>query len=259
MKGEYMTAWIRSFRLPVVILAVLLTVVSFKISDQIDSVLLPALTVAITAIGYMLQNDWRDRFHDMKKGKFLASRAPKQFLALTITVWIAALVCTALMWKQDYRLSWLPISVIMLGLVHPETRHFFLLPQITTSLITASTVLFPMFLGRGSETLWLLFTSVALIIFSREIIKDLDDMHIDKGYKRTLPLAIGGQNAATVAVGILAMSSFALLALPHLFFIGIPFLLASAICLLMKMGHAIAKIILDAGMGTTLVFILLVN
>jgi 4-hydroxybenzoate polyprenyltransferase len=146
--------WIKALRLPAVLLAGLLTLASFKISGLLLSeAILPALTVILVASAYMVQNDWRDRFHDVKKGKTLAFSQSNKFLLFVVIIWTLALVSIVLTWRQDDRFGVFLVSIFLLGLVHPETRRIALVPITLTAVISASSALFPVFIGRNSSDL----------------------------------------------------------------------------------------------------------
>ncbi len=64
-----MKNWIKALRLSIVLMAGLLTIVAFKLAGHINEWFLPTLIVVSIGSATMMQNDLRDRFHDLKKKK----------------------------------------------------------------------------------------------------------------------------------------------------------------------------------------------
>jgi 4-hydroxybenzoate polyprenyltransferase len=186
-----MKHWLKSLRLPIVLFASFLVIISFQLVHHLDRAPLPTIVVTVIACATMVQNDWRDRTHDRKKGKLLASDRPNHFFLWTLMLWLIAIAIVVYGSSSNPRFGILPILAIVAGMVYSETRHITLLPLLFAALISAAPILFPIFLGFSSPLLVWLFVATATIILSREIIKDIDDVIIDRGYKKTLPLLVG--------------------------------------------------------------------
>jgi len=174
-----MKPWIQSLRPAVSILAGLLTLASFKVAGlSSPSWLIPGAVIAIFS-AIMVHNDWRDRLQDVKKGKTLAATQLKKFLSLLISLWIVAVILTAIVWQQNIRFGILLALMILAGVIYSETRQIPMVPAILVAIASASPALFPVFIIDNSVRLWLFFSAVALVIFSREIIKDLIDLGVE--------------------------------------------------------------------------------
>ena len=82
---------IKSIRLPECLLVVALGFIGFKYARiSFDGLTLIALFFIIAVT--MLQNDWRDRLHDIDKGKTFAHKKPILFLCWLIFFWVTC--CT---------------------------------------------------------------------------------------------------------------------------------------------------------------------
>ncbi len=246
-----MGAWVKSLRLSVCFLASLLTVTGFRVAGLATPWAAVAAVFFITC-ATMLQNDWRDKYHDSRKGKTLALQQQGAFLVWLLVFWA---VCGGLIIVAAVHNAGVGIALAILALVgiaYSETRRIPLVPVTLVSLASASPVALPLFSGANPERFWLLFLSVSLVIFAREITKDLEDMHIDGDYKWTLPLALGDQRsriiaAVAVVAGFLALANMSLTILPaaSLMFVG-------AILLVRGARPRTSRKWLDVGMAFTI-------
>lgn len=198
-----MQDWIKSLRLPMCLLAGLLTIMSFRMVHK-DPPWLVVLAVVFIACSTMLQNDWRDRYHDVKKGKKLAITHPKAFMLFLLTFWLVSLSLTTANLFENVGFGVLLSLMGFVGLVYSEIRQVPMASVLLTSITSASPVLFPIVAGTG-QGLELMFVSVVLVIFGREITKDLEDQKIDQNYKWTFPLFLGVRYSewfVTASIGI---------------------------------------------------------
>lgn len=213
-----MSAWIKSLRLSVCVLASFLAITGFTLAGTgISWVAVMAVFFGTSAT--MLQNDWRDRFHDIRKGKVLAYQHAGKFLTLLLTFWLVSGGLIALAAVHDTSVGIALAILAVAGVVYSETRMIPFVPIVLVSLVSASPAALPLAAGANSEKLWLLFLSATLVVFAREITKDLDDKRIDGGYKWTIPLAIGEQRsrilaAVVVVAGLAAAAKVSLAILP---------------------------------------------
>lgn len=213
-----MSAWIKSLRLSVCVLASFLAITGFTlVGTRISWV--AVMAVFFIASATMLQNDWRDRFHDIRKGKVLAYQHAGKFLASLSMFWLVSGGLIALATVHDTGVGVALAILAVAGVVYSETRMIPFVPIVLVSLASASPVALPLAAGVNSEKLWLLFLSATLVVFAREITKDLDDKQIDSGYKWTIPLAFGEKcsripAAIVVVAGLAAATKVSLLILP---------------------------------------------
>lgn len=213
-----MGAWIKSLRLFVCVLASFLAIIGFVLAG-IGISWVAVAAVFFIASATMLQNDWRDRFHDIRKDKVLACQHAGKFLASLSTFWLVSGGLITLAAVHDTSIGIALAILAVAGVVYSETRMVPFVPIALVSLASASPVALSLAAGANSEKLWLLFLSATLVVFAREITKDLDDNQIDGGYKWTIPLAFGEQHsrilaAVVVVAGLVAAAKVSLLILP---------------------------------------------
>lgn len=198
--ARHANVWLEPLRLSVCILAGLLASAGFILARQAISWTAVA-AVFFIAVSAMLQNDWRDRFHDVRKGRTLAYERPRAFFALLAAFWAASAGAVALVAVREPRVALGLAALAFAGIVYSETRRLPLVPIAIVSLTSAAPAILPAAGGASAGRLWPLFAATALVIFAREVMKDLDDRAIDGGYKWTLPLALGERRARQLAAG----------------------------------------------------------
>jgi 4-hydroxybenzoate polyprenyltransferase len=184
--------WIESLRLSVTIFAGLLVHVGFKIAHSpTDWVLV--IEVFFIASFAMIQNDYVDRTHDLKKGKRLAYDNPKLFRIILISGWFLITI-TALTLLIEYCLFLMP--GIIVSMLYSYSRK---VPYLQTSCVAFASAT-PLIMPLNHGIPWpipvqnlFIFISVLLAIFGREIIKDIEDAEIDVGWKFT-PLSLKRQS-----------------------------------------------------------------
>jgi 4-hydroxybenzoate polyprenyltransferase len=196
--------WIEALRLKVSLLAFLLAIASYRLS-HVDISWFAVASVFFITVVTMVQNDWRDRFHDVQKGKLLASSNPRAFLGLLCVLWVATTCFIVVVALQDVYAGALLSAMAVVALVYSETRQIPFLPISLVSLTSASPVLLPLTSGADLAPIAFLFCMVALVTFGREVFGDLDDRDIDKGYKSTIAVAASVRRPDVLAaVAILA-------------------------------------------------------
>lgn len=243
-----MSAWIKSLRLSVCILASFLAITGFVLAGTGVS-WVAVMAVFFIASATMLQNDWRDRFHDIRKGKVLAYQHAGKFLALLSAFWLVSGCLIALAAVHDISVGVALAILAVAGVMYSETRMIPFVPIVLVSLASASPAALPLAAGANSEKLWLLFLSATLVVFAREITKDLDDKQIDGGYKWTIPLAFGEQHsrilaAVVVVAGLVAAAKVSLLILP-----AASLAVIAAVALVRGAKPSTSRKYLDAGMA----------
>jgi len=242
-----MKPWIKSLRLPTCLLSGFLTLLSFRLA-RIELSYLAAFTVAVIAVATMVWNDWRDKVHDTKKGRRLAHDRPKQFLFFSLMLWAFALTLTIMLFREEFRFGILALCMVVVGMLYSEMRLIPVIPTLFVSVTAASSTLFPLLVGdSGRMRNWLLFAAVAIFIFGREILKDLDDHSIDRGYKWTFPVKIGVRISRVLVVQLWLTSIMIGALINPLSLAGIPLLIAADFYLLVKGDHFKTKMLLDLG------------
>lgn len=167
----------------------------------------PAWTLAAVlciACATRLQNDWRDRYHDLQKGKTLASAHPKPFMATVLSFWAVCSLLVTTIAIQNRTSALLLVALALAGLLYSEARRIPWAPILLSAIASASPAFLPSALEADVGRLLPLFAVAALLIFGREILKDLEDKTFDAGYKWTIPLAYGYRTAKWLAIASIA-------------------------------------------------------
>lgn len=253
-----MTNYIKTLRLPIVVLAGLLCLVSFKLSQAQYSAFLPTVFTIFLTGTCMTQNDWRDRKHDVLKRKCFAIKNEFHFLIFLLILWSITIALTVMILKEHIEFGWIAMAGIFSSLIYSETRKIPLIPTLLVALTSASSTLFPAMLSH-SPVIFLLFLSVALLIFGREILKDLDDINHDGGYKWTIPLSIGAKQAKIIAGIFILSSAVASIVLSPKTIPGVILLIISSVYLLTNRSHKTAKTFIDFGVLLILISLLILD
>ena len=243
-----MSAWVKSLRLFVCILASFLAITGFTLAATGIS-WVAVVAVFFIASATMLQNDWRDRFHDVRKGKMLVCQHAGTFLALLSAFWLVSGGLIAFAAVHDTSVGVALTILAVAGILYSETRMIPFVPIVLVSLASASPAALPLAAGASFEKLWLLFLSATLVVFAREITKDLDDKQIDGGYKWTIPLAFGEQGsrilaAVVIVAGLVAAAKVSLVILP-----AASLAVIAAVALVRGVKPSTSRKYLDAGMA----------
>lgn len=253
-----MKDWIKSLRLPACFFYSLIVIVSFKISDLApENLWLYISSAFFISCASMVQNDWRDRHHDLKKGKCLVLENEWKYFGLVVLMWVVAFsMAIAMAILMPKAVSVIPWAMIFLGLVYSETRKIFLLPMTLIALTAASSALFPVFQNYHHPIIWMFSVAMFVASLTHEIIKDLEDWTVDIGYKNTLPRKIGTRSSEMVA-GILMILAFGLMALiTSVTLAGLPFCAIAYYCLFKKRTYLAAKRFFDGGIITATLVLL---
>ncbi len=248
-----MIRYIKALRLPIVVMASLLAITTFRISVWSADAYLVALFIVIAASATIAHNDWRDKEHDAKKGKTFALNHSKSFGAMVVLLWFASLSGAVGLWILNPWYGILSGLIVVSGLIYSETRRIPLLPVLLVALTSASPTLY---VNLRNDKVLAIFVVSALLIFGREILKDLDDCSHDAGYKWTLPLAFGRHAAKILAGSIVLILPLVATWISIKTLAGAPFFLMSASCLILNKNHRPAKTLLDIGMVTVIVVLL---
>ncbi|MBV9159320.1 MAG: UbiA family prenyltransferase [Candidatus Kaiserbacteria bacterium] len=199
--------WIGALRLRASLLATLIAVASYRLCSVRVSVL-PIAIVCVICMITMVQNDYRDRFHDVKKGKRLAFERPRQFLCVLLALWV---LTTGLIAVAAWANPWtgvLLLAMAIVALVYSEIRSVPFLPAIVVSLTSASPALLPLTEGTSNQLSVVLFAAIAIGNYGREVFADIADSTIDRGYKHTIPSATRLRHPEKLAGVLLAIGAF---------------------------------------------------
>jgi 4-hydroxybenzoate polyprenyltransferase len=237
-----MMAFVRlALRLSMACLAVGLAVSAFRLARLPLS--LPTLgAVFFIFCGARLQNDWRDRHHDLKKGKTLAYSRPKLFLLSLFACWSACCLLIGLAARQDEALALLLSAMALAGLLYSEMRRVPWAPISLSAITSASPAFLPSTLKTDAAEMWPLFAAAALLMFGREILKDLEDEKIDQGYKWTIPVAYGERTARRFAIASVVIACVSATTISPLAIIGS---LAAGVALVMFWRDGAPRVIMN--------------
>ncbi len=178
-------------------------------------VLLLAITSTIIVGATMIWNDYCDREHDKKKNKFFVSLNAKFYKIYAVTIWVLSLGVILFQYTiiKNIYLTLAFILYILIGIFYSQARKYFILSIIVVTFSVASGALVPLLIS-GTNFIYTIhiFFIILLMIFVRELIKDISDVEYDKGYKKTLPVYFGKKFSYNLIIFILTISFILMLA-----------------------------------------------
>lgn len=176
------------------VFGLVLPVVSFTFSPEWSwgLVILTAISFTGLTMSIMVFNDWKDRHHDCKKGKFLASEHPKEFVAYWKKLSLLTSGLLLLVAVQDIYLAAFCVLVWCVGLAYSFIPHWYIIQNLVVALCGGAPALCGAVHSRelksDSVLTFLLFMT---LLFLGEVYKDIEDAWMDAGYKATLPVRLG--------------------------------------------------------------------
>lgn len=175
-------------------------------------VIMVAIGMAILIAGTIINNDIADQKIDQRKGKsikklpftygleviFLGTFLIHLALPLNFLTPIQKIGYYAILWIAFY-------GLIAHSLI--KSKFTFLPPLIVAVWSTS-----PVFVGAytaGKITLlhWTLAVIIFFVIISREVIKDIEDIKYDCGFRPTIPIKIGIQNAILISIVMIIIAT----------------------------------------------------
>ncbi len=203
-----MSGWIKPLRFTSVLMGALLATVGFVVSGIKFE--LPFLTTILFVLAAgtatMVNNDWEDRFHDAKKGKVFALKNNRAFGKFNRVLWGFAILSVIAQFAVNINFGLLSVALLFVGLNYKAVYRYPLLPGLLVALMATGPLAFAQMV-RASSEVWILIFGTFLLVFGREVIKDIYDMKIDGGYKWTLPLAVG-EKSSRILVAALYFAAF---------------------------------------------------
>ncbi len=193
---------IRSLRPFTGLYAFVFTIIGFRFFSL---TWLPAITTGLMFVGatwsVMVWNDLVDKERDVKKGKMFAFLHPylahKIWWQINKVTILLLFVCAIVSWQ----LALLSVVVWLLGIGYSVLKPRYPWNNVLVAFCSASPVLAGMtYFGVFSGKVFLLFLIVFFTITITELIKDIQDMEGDVGYKSTLPTQSGKFTAVVVAI-----------------------------------------------------------
>gem|GEM_PF-1939604 len=236
-------------------LSIGLTIASFHLA-QVQMHWLTLIAVLMATATTMLQNDWRDREHDaVRKKKRFALDNEEDFFCVLILIWMCTLALIVVVYLEHPALGALLGFMAFAGAVYSETRRIPMVPITIVAITSASPTLLPVTLGGDLHNVAPLFVATVLGMFANEIVKDLDDEGADRGYKWTIPIALGAPRTKCIAVcTLVAALLVAAQVTPRALLGGLPIL--DGVRLLLT-GASLKKVENRLDLGMALILILL--
>ena len=249
-----MIGLIKSIRLPECVLIVALGIIGFKHSSvPVDTLSLVTLFFVISVT--MLQNDCRDRLHDIGKGKHFVSNNPTLFISWLILFWIICLKLITTLFFHHPSTAILLLCMVLIGAFYSEARKVPFLSVILVTITSASPLLIPLTYGAHIETVLILFITTALIIFGRETLHDIADVSVDKNYKKTMPIILGDRFTRTTSTISLIFGCILAISITPLTLIGSVFIFWGLIYI--KKDILVAKVRRRVDIGLLLLVLIL--
>ncbi len=211
-------------RLPECLLVTILGYLSFRFTE-IPVNTLTLVVLFFTVLATMLQNDWRDRVHDIHKSKLFASSKPNLFLVYVITSWIICFSLNLYLFVDKPIASGMLFIMAIVGLLYSEARRVPFLSVTLVTLTVASSTLLPLGFGAYIRDIYPFLFMVLCIMFGRETLHDINDVKADTGYKKTIPIILGDTTARILSVISLLLGSLIAVLISPLSSIGICFII----------------------------------
>lgn len=160
----------------------------------------------------MLWNDYADRDRDVLKGKRLAHDNPDQFFRVAQILGVVIGLIIGFLIVIGPLITGITLIVAALSLYYSMSYRIVILPTAIVALCSASPSLYGFLVHpQEAQRTVVLFLITFLVIGAREILKDIEDMSSDVGYKATLPLRLGVGRSRIIATLLIWLA--ALLAL----------------------------------------------
>ena len=112
------------------------------------------------------------------------------------------------MYVLDFSIGLLAFILLTAGINYKASYKYPLMPGIFVAYAAAWPLLIVHVKQTSTQHFLLIFATI-LLVFGREVIKDIDDMQIDEGYKWTLPVKIG-ERLSRFVVAVLYSGAFLL-------------------------------------------------
>jgi 4-hydroxybenzoate polyprenyltransferase len=227
-----------SIRLPECLLVLCIGVLSFSITNT------PLHTPSLVALFFitastMLQNGWRDRYHDIKKGKTVSKEIPYFFVLWLCFFWVLSLLLVLAVYSVSKDTGIFMGLMIVIGLVYSEVRSIPLASISLVVLTVSSVTLLPFTFGASFLSTLPLFLTVFLLMLGRENLHDIADVKVDTGYKKSIPIIFGEQTARNISLYALLLGSLSAVLLTSFAVLGFFFVVYG--CSLIKEDTALIR------------------
>lgn len=211
---------IKTARLPECSLVTLLCLLGFAVANTPPH----ATTLAglfCVVLATMIHNDWRDRLHDLNKGKTFAADHPTLLAASAGVMWIVCLGILIQVFSVNRNAAVMLFAMMAVGLLYSEARRIPFLSITLVTLTVASATLTPIAFGASLSNVLPLFVTTVLIMFGRENLHDINDVLADRGYKKTIPVVLGDKAARIASAVTLTSGCITALSISYIATFGI--------------------------------------
>jgi 4-hydroxybenzoate polyprenyltransferase len=193
-------------------------IAGFKLTTGMNySTALMVLAFCLVTGNIMIFNDIMDREHDKLKGKDFCSKHPRFAFYIFILCCVKITVLLKIIAGADVLVSFFIALVWLTGLLYSFrfVRMLCLKQTVMVALCSASPILCgAIHARRAPASVYLVFFSFVILVFARELVKDILDSAIDEGYKKTLPTQMGVPLTINIIMGLIAAATFALVVFP---------------------------------------------
>lgn len=199
--------------------------------------------VLFIAMFAMCWNDLYDRAVDRQKGKTYAWENPKRITDLVLVLAAISFLMTLFAFTLRIGFGCLGLAMWFSSAIYPFLQTKPCVKNVAVAFTAGATVLFPLCI-QNSFAQWLLFCSLTLLMSARELLGDVDGVHVERFYKRTSAMVWGVSRIRRVAVAMLIASSFVIVFWPAFLLAAIPTLVGAGL-LLMNKSYAVARLLLE--------------
>jgi len=179
------------------------------------AVVVAVSTSALLTSAIVVLNDYFDRFHDQKKGRVLASEQTTFFVLFVVAIWVFTLGGIVIVYMA-YPFGGIAFFVLaLIGTIYYCFRHIAFLSALTVGICYGGLSVPAAAIATESvstDAIWA-FLAVLMFVVARETIFDIEDVSIDMGYKKTLPVLLGPKIAKHLAGGGLVVGFMLTLAI----------------------------------------------
>lgn len=182
---------LKTSRLHTAMYAFLLTIIGFKLADPASRIV--AIKSAFVFFGItssiMVFNDLKDRTSDALKGKDFVFHNYRLVLFYWAILSIGIVAAMGFLSLISPAVASFCMTIWLLGIAYSYLRKAYILQNAIVALCSASPVLCGAIHRNSTPAdVVLVFLSLFLIIFSREILDDAKDKNSDIGNKTTIPI-----------------------------------------------------------------------
>lgn len=191
--------WFKALRPLCGIVTALLVISGFRHSNQQVNYSVVVAVFFITCFA-MLCNDYYDRELDIGKGRILASTHPNLFL-LYVSILGAISFCACIFTLfSNLSFGLLCFAMLVTSAAYNRWQNKPIVKNMVVSLNISATVVFSLLVDKNIPRLWLMAIFVFAITAVREFMKDVEDMEVDRGHKKTLALVFNSKIKKSTAV-----------------------------------------------------------